>query len=211
VVLATLGRYAEAREYAERAYRADAYLGNVTETLFRLFLTSFELGDDDVASRWCDELRIRMPDQWPYAFCSLILLGWGERAGTDPRQALHTFVNFGRADGPEQRAAVQPLLAMLLAGSLANAGMPDSARAVLRRAQPAAVANPSLLEIEAAARVRLGEHDRAVELLREFLSRLPTARARVLGQRYFRPLHNHAGFKELLLETGITAGTQARR
>src|SRR5690606_39046568 len=53
-ILYQSGEFRGAYDAALRAYRADAYAERVEEVLVRLFETSFELGNDDEAAKWCD-------------------------------------------------------------------------------------------------------------------------------------------------------------
>src|SRR5687767_13249034 len=47
---------------AERALAADAFLDNADVILFRLFISTYELGQFPEAERRCHEIRRRLPD-----------------------------------------------------------------------------------------------------------------------------------------------------
>jgi serine/threonine-protein kinase len=192
-VLISQGRFAEARAAALRAYEADAFLTDVNELVIRLFMTSFELHDDDEASRWCDEIRRRMPDRWPYAYCALVLLGWGDAAPQDSlaRAARLIHATFGRNEPASVRQAAHARLSMLLAGSYIRAGLPDSARAVILRNRYAPGADLDLMEHEAAAYVAIGQHDSALAVLARFFDVRPTARQRIFASRFFEPIRKN--------------------
>lgn len=191
-VLFVQGRYAESRKAALRALEADAYLTDADEIVNRLFYTSFEIGDDEEAGYWCDEVRRRTPNRWPAAYCDLILLGWSSAGSPDPRKALHLLEEAGADDPPEMKAVMRPQLTMLAAAVLARAGEGDSARDMLRQARAEAPKDPELLHLEAAVRVILGEEDVARELLRELFQSKPATQARISGSRMFRPLRENA-------------------
>jgi DNA-binding SARP family transcriptional activator/TolB-like protein len=193
------GEFDEARRAAERAIAVDAYLTDIRDITLRLFQASFELGDDDAAGRWCDEVRRLMPDSSPYAHCALVLLGWGRRP-PDTRQALAVHAGAGSAESESARALSRASLSFLLAGSLARAGMPDSAVAVIERTR--SWADPlDGAEEEAAAWVAAGRHDEALQALARLVEARPTLRARLARSRYFTPLRDEPSFRTLM---GIT-------
>jgi serine/threonine-protein kinase len=190
-VLFIQGRYAEARRAALRALEADAYLTDADEIVNRLFYTSFEIGDDEEAGYWCDEVRRRNPNRWPAAYCDLILLAWSSAGSPDPRKALHLLEEAGADDPPAMKAVMQPQLTMLAAAVLARAGEADGARDLLRQARAKAPEDPELLHLEAAVRVILREEDRARELLQELFRSKPATQARISGSRMFRSLREN--------------------
>jgi hypothetical protein len=92
---------------------------------------------------------------------------------------------------------------MLAGGTLARAGLPDSARAVLDRARAMITheidPDQELLTVEAYQRTLLGEYDLAVDLLKRYAAANPghfdgTSAA----AWWWRDLQNHPGFQELL-------------
>jgi hypothetical protein len=95
------------------------------------------------------------------------------------------------------RDAVSAQLEVLVAGVLARTGARDSARRVLDGIASRVNANPTLarepasstlLELEAAARVRLGETETAITLLTSYLKRRPDRRTALARDRRFRDL-----------------------
>ncbi|HEX6559834.1 MAG TPA: BTAD domain-containing putative transcriptional regulator [Longimicrobiales bacterium] len=187
-VLYVQGRFAEARNAALRALEADAYLTDAEQIVNRLFQTSFELGDDAEAGRWCDEVRRRSGGHWPAAYCDLMLLAWSSESGHDPRKALHLLENFGPLDSDALRQAMRPRLEMLSAAVFARAGMRDSAQVMLARARARAPGDIELLHLEAAARTATNDDAQAIELLRKYLRLNPGARYRIENSRIFRRL-----------------------
>jgi DNA-binding SARP family transcriptional activator/TolB-like protein len=193
-VLYSRGEFAEAKNYALRAYNADAYMTDASETVNRLFMTSFESGDDDEASRWCDEVRHRQPGRWPYAYCSLLMLGWSLGGDHDPRKALNVLETFGSSDPPEVRAVVRPMLLVLAAASFVRAGQRDRAEALIQEAHATSAGNPDLLPLEAGVRVMQGDWTKALELLRTHVALQPESRRRIARSRMFEPLRSQPGF-----------------
>ncbi len=186
-VLFAQGRYEEARGAAVQALDADAYLTDADEIVNRLFTASFEVGDDADAGVWCDEVRRRMPNNWPAAYCDLAMLGWGT-GKPDPRKALLLLEHFGAADPEMMRQAMRPRLMMLTAAVLARAGQADSARAMIHAARTAAAGDIELLPLEASARLKLNQREESLQLLNRYLELNPSARNRVENGRMFRAL-----------------------
>jgi eukaryotic-like serine/threonine-protein kinase len=182
------GRFGDAKNAAARALRADAYLEEADQVLIRLFQSSFEVGDDNEAGSWCDEVRKRMAGKWPAAYCDLVLLAWSDNVNHDARKALHILENFGQHDRAELRAVMRPYLSIIAAGVVARAGEKGKAEQMLTEARAAAPNDPELLTVEAAVRVQLGEYDTARRLLTNYLERNPSARPRLEQSRIFKPL-----------------------
>ncbi|HET7552531.1 MAG TPA: BTAD domain-containing putative transcriptional regulator [Gemmatimonadaceae bacterium] len=173
---------------AYRAYQADAYLDDAAEVLSRLFASAYEIGDDVGARRWCDEINHRFEGSWTGAYCQLGLLAWGSSAG-DPaavRQAW-AIVTAGGRRTPLVRE-MGPRLYMLVAVSLARAGLRDSAEAIIRRSRVSAAGDPEILPLEASARIILGQPDSAVARLAQYVRAKPLHRTAVACSRRFAGL-----------------------
>jgi TolB-like protein len=169
-------QFAEARQSAERALEADPFLEQARVIIFRQFQISLDLKDVSESIRWCDEGRRRFPaDEW-FVSCSLFLLGLSE--GPEPDVDRETWV----------------------AGALARAGLRDSADAVIERvraAPPEAVA-PWIDYYAANVRLLLGERDRALDMLHEFLQAIPQRREYIASDWMFQDLWDDPRFKELV-------------
>ena len=187
----TQGRFEDARQAARRALDADAYLEDAENILVRLFQTSFEVGDDEEAGHWCDEVRRRMTGQWPAARCDLQLLAWGP-GSVDARKALYILETFGSAEGAALRATVRPRLMVLTATVVARSGDVARAEQMVAEAKAAAPKDRELLLYEAAMRARLNQSAAARQLLTDYISQNPRARLRVENGRMFKPLHTTA-------------------
>jgi DNA-binding SARP family transcriptional activator/TolB-like protein len=194
-VLFSEGRYEEARAAARRALDADAYLTDADEIANRLFTSSFEIGDDVEAGHWCDEVRRRQANQWPAAYCDLLLLAWSSTGKPDPRKALLILENASSGDPAPVRESMRPRLTVLAAAVLARAGNADSADAMLQRARSAAPHDVDLLYLEAGVRLLMSDRDRALRLLREYWKVNPSSKARIANSRMFRPLRDDAEFR----------------
>ena len=66
-----------------RAYEADPYLTNANVTVWRLFVTSYQLDDANEAKKWCDEGQRRFPNDYRFAECQIWYFG------LKARQARH--------------------------------------------------------------------------------------------------------------------------
>jgi DNA-binding SARP family transcriptional activator/TolB-like protein len=184
----TQGRFEDARRAARRALDADAYLEDAENILVRLFHASFEVGDDEQAGHWCDEVRRRMTGQWPAAQCDLMLLGWRNDGSVDAHKALHILENFGSAEGAALRSAMRPRLVMLAAAVVGISGDLAAAERMVSEAKAAAPNDRELLLYEAAMRARLNQHIEARRLMNDYVAQNPRARLRVENGRLFKPL-----------------------
>ena len=180
--------YSGAYLAADRAYQADAYLYDAEEILNRLFAAAYEIGNDEGARRWCDEINLRFSRSWTGAYCRLTLLTWVGAAG-DPAVARRAWEI--AADGGPRTALVGgmlPHLHMQVAAALARAGLRDSAAAMIRRLRVQATGDPELLPLEASAQLLLGHPDTAVARLAQYVRGKPLHRAAVACSRRFAAL-----------------------
>ena len=61
---------------------ADPYLTNANVTVWRLFVTSYQLDDANEAKKWCEEGQRRFPDDYRFAECQVwYLRPQGREAG----------------------------------------------------------------------------------------------------------------------------------
>jgi len=197
-LLQARGKVAEANLAAERAYRADAFLRDAAEIVYRLYYTSSDLDRQADALRWCSEGRARFPGDWRFAYCQLAMLLWpgGERPDVD--RAWGLVADLERLSTPADRAAYTPRWHLLVAGVLARAGRPDSARAVIGRSRAAAPNDPEMDYNEAVARTLLGERARALSLLGSYLKAMPQVRDYLGADPAFRGLRDDPRFQALI-------------
>ena len=187
---------------ARRALEADAFLSNADVVLYRLFLSSYDLGKiTPDAEHWCDEMERRFAASAFAARCQLFLLTTRSRSA-DAAKA------WALADTVVARspAALKPLqrLAsdMMVAAVLARAGMPDSARRVVKRSQGDETVDPTRDVMMRAAFVHtlLGDTTAAVAALKVFLASNDDARKDYAEDPgwWFRPIAGSAAFRQLV-------------
>jgi eukaryotic-like serine/threonine-protein kinase len=164
----------EAKLTAMRAYEADPYLTNANLTVWRLFVTSYQLDDALEAKRWCDEGQRRFPDDYRFAECQIWYYGLKAAKPDIPAawQALEKYVRLSpTGDQPFNRLYG----GMRMAIALARAGLQDSARHVAERSRGDASidAGRDLAQLEAIARNILGDKDEAFKQLSIWLASNP--------------------------------------
>jgi TolB-like protein len=179
--------YRDAVEFAERAYRLDAFLQDASTVLNLLALSKFEIGDDSAASRVCAEGRRRFPNDPSHYECALQLMAAG-KGRPNPDSAWAYRASMERSGGGSATGRARTLATV--AAVLARASRGDSARAVLQRAREL-VANDSaatpatrvrFLAAEATALFRLGDIGLGHRRLSE-MRELDSATAHVLERR----------------------------
>jgi tetratricopeptide (TPR) repeat protein len=151
---------------ARLAYTTDAFLSTAPDVLWRLFLGSYDLEQLTQARTWCEEGVRRFPGDYRFAECRLLSLTMPGVTPSVPE--AWRLVNEVTKLAPESRREYQRHRDMMIAGAvLAQAGLRDSARAVLLRARAGADVDPvhDLPYIEARARTLLGDSSEAVALL----------------------------------------------
>ena len=179
------GEFAAANLAARRAYAADAFLENASDILLRLFTTSLEIGDEAAADRWCEEINRRMGGSWVGAYCDLERLAWGLTEVPAPERLRE------RIDEATASAAgrhVRPRLEMLAAIALARAGREVEAREWIDAATRTANGDPHLLQVEARARLALGDHSAARALAQRAITANPRTGATIKQSRQFAAL-----------------------
>lgn len=187
-VLYQRGDFHEAYYAARRAYGSDAYVTRPADVLWRMFETAFEIGEDDEAGTWCDELRRRSADSWMYGKCTLMLLAWGSGGEPDVRKALHAFETAVNGTPPQLRPMARGLLNMMLGANYARAGDRENAEARIAAARNAGYADIVLLAEEAAVRTQLGDFAKAAELIEQYIAAAPAHRRRIMRSRWYEPL-----------------------
>jgi DNA-binding SARP family transcriptional activator/TolB-like protein len=183
----TRGRFAEANRAARQAQEMDAFLRHSLEHQYTIAMTEFERGNDAEATTACYDGLRRFHDQ-RFTYCVLTLMAWSEYEPPRPDSAwkLVDAVTPKTASALTQRG--RPLLEMLVAATLVRAGQRDSARAVLDRAAQQPSSSAGTTWIEAAVRGRLGDTERATQLLVQYFSKNRGLTGPVARGRALRPL-----------------------
>ena len=87
-----------------------------------------------------------------------------------------------------------------VAAVLALAGLPDSATAVVEAVRQEGSTGAWLQYFEANVRVRLGQHDSALNLLEGYLEAMPHRRSYIAHDWWWEPLRSHPRFRRLVAE-----------
>jgi len=198
------GNFVSARDAAERALQADAWLFNDENTIYTLCQAFIDLEDLDQAKRWCvDEGRQRFPRRLGFVSAEFVLLARWAGWVPDVDWAWALVDTALDLSSPARRDTYRPQFWMEVAALLAQGGRLDSARAVIQRARTVAPSDdPGLDYREAYARVQLGESEKAMELLARFLAARPDRRTYIAKDWWFRSLRDDPRFQELVGEAG---------
>jgi serine/threonine-protein kinase len=187
---------------AQRALEADAFLENADVILFRLFISSYDLGQFSDADHSCKEIRRRFPRDMSAPRCELFMLTTRERATPDVALAWRLADSVAKAAPANRRQYFEFNAHMLVAAVLARAKQKDSAERVLERSKGDSDMNPTrdLALFGAFVYVQLGETQKAIDLLGVYLQaneRLRAAYADDSGW-WFRPIATDPAFKRLV-------------
>ncbi|MGZ3572410.1 MAG: protein kinase domain-containing protein [Gemmatimonadaceae bacterium] len=186
---------------ALNAYHADAYLSSARRILIRLFGTSYDLEQYPEALKWCNEGRRRYPTDAFINSCRLWM--YTTRLARPDVDSAWIYKKQYVALAPgDKRATAEKMGDILVAGALARAGLPDSARHVLVRARATPEQDPEreLEGYEAVMRVILGDQDEAVRLIADYLTVHPEHRKGFATRvsPWWRDLQSNPKFKQLL-------------
>jgi hypothetical protein len=192
-------RPAEANVAARRAYELDAFMERADDLLEQLCATSFELGQLSDADGWCAEGRRRFPKEFafPYYLLQMMPLSSPGRPRIDSAWVL--LGELERTTPAAERAGSRPGWRMMVAGVIARAGLPDSARRVLAAARRAGTGKADLDVYDAIALLVLGDQDAALERLQSYLAKHPSNGALVAAHPSFASLRENARFRTLVL------------
>jgi hypothetical protein len=179
-VMFAQGKYAESFVYARRAYDSNVFLRRDVEILNRLFNAALHGGDDQAADEWCKQLQKEYARAWPAVMCRINLAGFAPN-----RVSIATLEReIENMDGvPQRRQMMEPRLKGAYAISLAQLGMSDSARSVLRSLE-SNTADTELLILRAFALAALEDAPQAHATLRRYLSEFQGTRSNALNMRW---------------------------
>jgi hypothetical protein len=177
---------------ANAAYKADVFLREANEILWRLFATSYDLENFVPATQWCDNGRKKFPANAVFARCRLLLLSTPAMSPdvAEAWRLVDTIVTLsppGRTREYNRRDA--QILAAVVIG---KAGMLDSAKRVLLASRADREIDPrgELMGFEAFARSAIGDKDEAFAILQRYLTSNPEHRPGFgkLNSWWWRPL-----------------------
>ena len=182
-------RLAQAQRTALRAYESDSYYAGALETLYRLSVASFEIGNETAARKYCDEGRRRFPRYHHFVYCELMLMAWSDTIKPDIDSAwrLAQIRNLVASPTPQETDA---MFKLMTASVIARADRPDSALHVIDALPGRVRAALPLMWIEAAARARVGDFDRADSLIAAFVARNGVRNSWVLNSRALKPVRD---------------------
>lgn len=196
-VLRRRGSFAEAKQAARRALAADAFLEVPEAGLFQLFHTSIEREEHEEAAEWCDELRERHPEHMRRVQCELILRATAPVLEPDPARGWALVDSMVAMGTSEYEPAYRGWASLYVAKALVRAGLPDSARAVLRRAVPGPT--PGWAAYDAAHLcLMLGDIPESLGFLQEYLAANPEQASYLQRDWWFRDLHGDPRFRALV-------------
>lgn len=186
---------AEARAAARFAHEADVFLLEEDHYVW-LCEISIQLEDPAEAERWCAEGRRRFPNRHRLLMSELARLA-SPGVASDPASAWSLVDRLGRLEFANYNV---PAAKMYTAAILDRADLPDSARAVVAdaRREPAEEVVASLDYLESYLRLQRGDRTGALRLLRSFLIALPSYRATLARDPWFKPLWGNPVFEQLV-------------
>lgn len=185
---------------ARRAYQQDAYLRDIDLVLWRLAVSSYDLGQFQQARRWCDEGTRRFPESFWFTQCRLLML---TTPGTEP-DVERAWALRARLDSLGAPEFYRLLGEILVGGVIGRAGMPDSANRVFLevrdKIRPEIDPSQELVGTEAGMRALIGQEDQAIDLLQRYLAANPSHTFEE-GKRaawWWRELEGHPEFEQLI-------------
>jgi len=184
---------------ARRAYEEDAYLTNAADILGRLFFTSYDLDQQRQAQRWCQEGVRRFARDFRFLECQLYMMTRLE--DPDIPRAWRLLAGIDSLVPAQRRQVIHLREQMLVAATIARAGLKDSAHQVIERSRGTPELDPDhdLVAMEAFVRTLLGEQDEAIRLLQRYVAANPEHSFRVGGDIFWWwwDLQKHPGFQAL--------------
>jgi serine/threonine-protein kinase len=199
------GEAAQAKLAAERSYEADPWLTDANLTLRRLFDTSLELQDEQEAWKWCDAGTDRFPEDFRFRECRVwryALPGNPERRAEQMADAWTDCGAVSELSPESVREYNRKACEMALAMGLVRAGLPDSARAVARRARAGPGVDPvrDLAWLEAIVLTWLGDYDDAVDRLATYMAVNPGSAALFAEDEtwWLEELRSYPGYQRLV-------------
>jgi serine/threonine-protein kinase len=195
------GDFAGAREAAERARKADAWLQNDAALVSRLLFASLALGDAESARAWCRTGLEQYPDRSHFWGCALNVLAWTATNAGDVEAAWRALDDAATRDRTGVLTAFSGQQRLLVAAVAARTGLADSARAIMERVRSEAaapMAGPGLDLNQAYVHTLLGETTSALDHIERFLAAMPASRGYVRRLPWFDALADQPRFQRLV-------------
>ncbi len=193
------GRFDKAKYAAERALEADEFFEERELIYERMCHYSLERKQWDEVTRWCGEGRDRYPENRGLLNTELVALAGPEGPEPDVELAWRLQKEFIELTPADEIDLFVPPSLLWVAGVLARAGHPDSARSVLRQARALSKeADPMLDYYEANVRLQLGENEMALALLRQYLEAKPSKKAYLGQDWWWEALRDLPGWRALV-------------
>jgi eukaryotic-like serine/threonine-protein kinase len=186
---------------ASRALEADAFLENADAVLWRLYNGAEALQQFAEARKWCDQGAQRFPDDYRFVNCAMRLM-YLPGSTPDADEGWRLLDRLLEIVPPPLLEFEQARGEVIMAAILGRARLPDSARAVLRRASgritPELDPYQELLPVRAYATLLTGDKDSAVDLLALAAAADPEFFGnRGEGRWFWRDLESHPRYRRL--------------
>lgn len=181
-----------------RALEEDAWLENADVITFRLASSHYNLERFGEAKRWCDAGRARFPDNYRFAACELLVMTTPE-VEPDVDRAWATLARLDSLAPPADAEWQHIRGTLLVAGVIARAALPDSARSVMLRARSRVshAVDPVqwLYFQEAYVRTLVGDLDESIDLLKRYSAVNPGISFE--HHWWWRELRQHPRYREI--------------
>ncbi|MCL7927621.1 MAG: tetratricopeptide repeat-containing serine/threonine-protein kinase [marine benthic group bacterium] len=192
------GNSERALELLERAYAADRWLADAATLVSSIAEVATDVERYELAWERTQEGRKRWPDNFEFLSLQLLILASN---GTDVVAARAISDTLADMFSLDRDADYRLLMEIQIAGVLARAGMADSARAILERAESRtgdADLRDWLAYDLAHSWLVYGDTSRALDWLQVDLEAAPDSRALRATEPWFRPLHGNPRFETLV-------------
>ena len=189
-------KLAEQIQAAPRVDEPDPQSLSAPNMAYTLWAESFDLGLFADAERWCVDAHHRYPSDYRFVRCELFDV-LSPSANMTPSAAWALIDTLNRLAPHAENDIELRAGRMLVAVALARAGLRDSADAVIAASRSGA---GELLGYEAIVRVQLGERDKALALLGDYLKRYPEEGLRLARRKtwMWRDLEEDPRFRSLI-------------
>lgn len=199
-MLQMAGANGAARDAAQKALTADAFLRNAPAVMSRLMFMSLSVNNVDDAKRLCDRGRATYPNEPQFFGCDLTILGWTGTSAADVRRGWELLQQAEARDTANYLSSGWATRRLMVGAIAARAGLRDSALAIVRIAR---AATPSQISAdnadygEAYIRVLLRQNDAALPLLERYIGNNPAFRGQTRESPWFAPLKTDARFERM--------------